>query len=118
VASRALGAFIKVFLRVAPVVLAIAHLGAASAASGQETPAQGFPAQPPPALPPPPPPTTVVLVPAPTPAVVLASPPARAANDEGSPVRLMTLRLMREKGIITQAEYESALRDVVDTSGV
>jgi hypothetical protein len=32
-------------------------------------------------------------------------------------IDLMTLRLMLQKGIITQAEYDSALRDMSDTSG-
>jgi hypothetical protein len=43
----------------------------------------------------------------------VASPPAKP----GLTVELSTLRLLREKGILSQAEYDSALRDIGDTSG-
>jgi hypothetical protein len=70
------------------------------------------PADAPPVLAPPPP---VVLAPPPVapPVVVVTSP----APSGGSPVELMSLRLMREKGILTQGEYDSAVHDLVDTSG-
>ncbi len=44
----------------------------------------------------------------------------RTASAEGGKkftVEFMTLELMRQKGIITQAEYESAMRDVADSVG-
>jgi hypothetical protein len=44
-----------------------------------------------------------------------SSPPAGTSSGA---VDLMTLRLMLQKGVITQAEYDSALRDMADTSGV
>jgi len=43
---------------------------------------------------------------------------ASATTTSSSTVDLMTLRLMLQKGVITQAEYDSALRDLADTSGV
>jgi hypothetical protein len=44
-----------------------------------------------------------------------ATTPPPAGSSGG--LDLMTLRLMLQKGIITQAEYDSALRDMADTSG-
>jgi len=41
-----------------------------------------------------------------------APPPASSPN-----IELMTLKLMLEKGVISQAEFDSALRDLSDTSG-
>src|SRR5262245_4437997 len=41
--------------------------------------------------------------------------PKPAANTPT--VQLTSLRIMREKGIITQAEYESAMRDMGDSVG-
>jgi hypothetical protein len=45
------------------------------------------------------------------------SAPAAASSGSPSGVDLMTLHLMLQKGVITQAEYDSALRDMADTSG-
>jgi hypothetical protein len=59
-----------------------------------------------------PPPAVLPLAP-PAPPVVVVTPPPSG----GSPVELMSLRLMREKGILTQGEYDSAVHDLVDTSG-
>ena len=48
---------------------------------------------------------------------------ARAAQAQTAPapssptLDVMTLRIMRDKGILTQAEYDSALTDLVDSSG-
>jgi hypothetical protein len=80
------------------------------------------PANPPPAqvasppaeiAPPPPPPMTVYPAYAPPP-----PPPAPPASTSGGVrVELMSLRLMRDKGIISQAEYDSAAHDLADSSG-
>jgi hypothetical protein len=35
----------------------------------------------------------------------------------GSPIELTSLRLMREKGVISQAEFDSAVHDLAETSG-
>ena len=51
--------------------------------------------------------------PAAPPVVVVAPPPPPAS----SPVELMSLRLMREKGILSKAEYESAVHDLAETTG-
>jgi hypothetical protein len=45
-----------------------------------------------------------------------AAPPPDPASP-GSPIQLVTLRIMREKGIITQAEYDSAARDMAESVG-
>ncbi len=75
-----------------------------------------MPPPPPPADGPPPPqvapPTSASPPPASPPPPVVAASPA-----SGSPLELTTLRLLREKGVITQAEYDSAIQDVVDTAG-
>jgi hypothetical protein len=42
---------------------------------------------------------------------------ARADTPGSTRVDLMSLRLMLDKGIISQAEYDAALRDMADTSG-
>lgn len=52
-----------------------------------------------------PPPVVVVTPPAPAPA------PAYSAE-------LMTLKLMKEKGVLSKPEYESALKDLQDTGGI
>lgn len=62
------------------------------------------PAYPPPVAPPPPP--------APPPPAVTP-----AASPGGGPVELMTLRIMRDKGVISQAEYDSAVRDLSESVG-
>ena len=80
------------------------------------------------ALPAPSPSPTPLLPPAPA-----SSPPLAAAGGATSPppaamptgggdtrsgvVELTTLRLLRDKGIITSAEYESAVRDMADSVG-
>jgi hypothetical protein len=61
-----------------------------------------------------PPPVLAPVAPAP-PVVVVTPPPAPTSSP--SLVELMSLRLMREKGILTQAEYDSAIHDLVDTAG-
>jgi hypothetical protein len=104
--------------RVAPVVLLLASFVVAEPALAQEGGENAAPTPPPPVAPLPPQSTLVVPPTAPT-AVLVAVPPtpSAAASDGGTPVKLTTLRLMREKGIITQAEYESALHDTADTNG-
>lgn len=67
---------------------------------------------PPPVLAPAPPMLAPVAPAAPT-VVVVAPPPPPAS----SPVELMSLRLMREKGILSKAEYESAVHDLAETTG-
>jgi hypothetical protein len=56
-----------------------------------------------------------VLAPEPMPVAPVAPPPAVAAP--ASPIELMSLKLMREKGILTKDEYESAIKDLSETSG-
>ncbi|HXN31750.1 MAG TPA: hypothetical protein VN894_07815 [Polyangiaceae bacterium] len=65
------------------------------------------PVYPPPAAPPPQP-----AYPPPPPA---AAAPAKAIF--GTPVELTSLRLMRDKGVISQAEYESAVHDLSESVG-
>jgi hypothetical protein len=72
----------------------------------------------------PPPPSDATAPPAPPPpAEPPPSPspsPTAPATDTGSQpmtAGFMSLRLMRDKGIITEAEYQSALKDLSDTSG-
>ncbi len=60
--------------------------------------------------PPPPPPFPPSVLPAP------ATPSSPAPASEPV-VQFTSLRLMREKGILTQAEYESALHDLSETMG-
>jgi hypothetical protein len=63
-------------------------------------------------------PTVVMQVPAP-PVVLQAPATPNAPVAVAEPVvQFTSLRLMREKGIITQAEYESALHDLSESSGV
>ncbi|HXX67568.1 MAG TPA: hypothetical protein VEK07_10320, partial [Polyangiaceae bacterium] len=75
-------------------------------------PAPPPPAPPPPAAPPsessPPPPS--VVPPPPPPATV--TPPSN-----GVQIQLVTLQIMRDKGIISQAEYDSAVKDMSDSVG-
>ncbi|MGO9838424.1 MAG: hypothetical protein ACLP1X_29945, partial [Polyangiaceae bacterium] len=52
--------------------------------------------------------------PAPLPPVQLAPPPVAL----GGPVEFTSLRLMRDKGVISPAEYESAVHDLAETSGM
>jgi hypothetical protein len=46
------------------------------------------------------------------------TPPAPPVSAPAAPVQLMTLRLMKEKGILSQAEYDSAVRDLNETAGM
>jgi hypothetical protein len=55
--------------------------------------------------------------PATSPPVAPTAPPPAAASGGGS-VEVTSLRLLRDKGIISQAEYESALRDLAETAGM
>jgi hypothetical protein len=83
------------------------------------------PQPPPPLLPPPPPDMTAPpasparLEPAPP---VKAEPPAMLpppmAASPRSLVEVTSLRLMRDKGIITQTEYEGAVRELSETAGL
>jgi hypothetical protein len=104
-----------------PISLAVAALftlpraAFAQAAPPAPVPAPEAPPPPPPMLAPAPPPTMAPVAP-PAP-VVVVTPPLAAPPSGGTPVELMSLRLMREKGILTQAEYDSAVHDLVDTSG-
>ena len=66
--------------------------------------APAFGQAPPPALPP----VATDVVPPPPPVVVAPT---------GLTVQLSTLHLVREKGVLSQAEYESALRDITDSAG-
>jgi hypothetical protein len=83
------------------------------------------PAEPPPLAPAPPPaPTSESSSPATPPAPPRDAPAMPAPMDlppgqteTSSPVELMSLRLMREKGLISKAEYESALHDLSDSTG-
>jgi len=43
--------------------------------------------------------------------------PSQPPASTGAPVALMSLELMREKGLISDAEYESALHDLQETTG-
>lgn len=61
-------------------------------------------------------PVMVVLVA--TTATTARAQTAPAATDTPSSISLMTLRLMLQKGVITEAEYESALRDSADSLGL
>ncbi len=76
--------------------------------------------------PPPAPPTapdaaaapTAPLASAPTPAPGYAPPPpAPVTPPQGSSIELTTLRILLNKGIISQAEYDSASRDMGDSVG-
>jgi len=52
-----------------------------------------------------------------TSAVTAHAQTAASAPSSPAAVDVMSLKLMLQKGIITEAEYESALRDMADTSG-
>lgn len=72
------------------------------------------------ALPAPPPqPPSAPVVPSPTQTPMMAPPPPVFAPPPpgGSPIELTSLRLMREKGLISKEEFESAVRDMGDTAG-
>src|SRR5262249_16768989 len=59
----------------------------------------------PPRMPPP-------IAPAPPPPVIAAPSPAQP-----SPIELTTLAILRDKGIISQAEYDSAIKDLTESVG-
>ena len=78
------------------------------------------------APPPPPPPTTTATVtappPPPPPAATVTPPPPpppapKAAAAESPVVQVTSLRVLRDKHIITEDEYQSAMRDIGSTSG-
>lgn len=79
-------------------------------------PPEAAPPAPVPAPPLAPAPSTAPAWGASTAAPAPAVPPADPASP-GSPIQLVTLRIMREKGIITQAEYDSAARDIGESVG-
>jgi hypothetical protein len=57
-------------------------------------------------------------VPPPPPVAPLAPPPPAGPPLSGPlKVEIMTLRMMRDKGIISQAEFDSAVHDIADTAG-
>jgi hypothetical protein len=97
----------------------IRSLPASLAALALLYPSLGF-AQPSEPVPPPPPPAA----PPEPPSASVASPPAPAPTSGPSAptphnlVELTSLRLMREKGVISQAEYDSAMHDLAETSGL
>jgi hypothetical protein len=90
---------------------------------------------PPAATPAGPPPTVIAPAPAPVPVVGApaaipsapapvaapaapsAAPAAAGSSAAPSAVEFTSLRLMREKGIISQAEYDSAVRDLTESTG-
>jgi hypothetical protein len=46
------------------------------------------------------------------------APAAAPAPSSGMPIELTTLKLLLAKGLITQAEYDSAMRDLADSAGM
>jgi hypothetical protein len=46
-----------------------------------------------------------------------AAPPAPSAAPTGQPLELSTLRILREKNVLSEEEYQSALRDLNDSVG-
>src|SRR5262249_29496078 len=67
---------------------------------------------------PPPPATPTAVLPLPPPPA--PPPPAPPPPPQSKPlvsVEFTSLRLMHEKGIITQAEFDSAMHDLEETSG-
>jgi hypothetical protein len=122
----------RLFHRATPIVLAVSSFAVAAPALAQQEPPPPPPAgvtlapPPPPPAPPPPPPTPAPAPPPvyPAPPLVVApvavslppAPPPRPA-DNSPAVQLTSLRVMREKGILTQAEYDSAVAELTETSG-
>ncbi|MGO8995000.1 MAG: hypothetical protein ACLQVI_16925 [Polyangiaceae bacterium] len=91
-------------MRVALISFSLASIVFASNAAAQSAPAGGAPvASEPAAIPPPPPPPT-------EPQPIL--PPASELHLDVS-----TLKLLREKGILSEAEYDTAIRDMNETTG-
>jgi hypothetical protein len=66
--------------------------------------------------PPPPPPPAATYAPPPPPVPAEPAPPSK--NEPKFGVELTTLRLMLSKGLISQAEYDSAVKDLTDTMGM
>ncbi len=69
-----------------------------------------------------PPSTTSGVTPGATPTAIATTdpvppPPAPAPHTTGTFVELTTLRILLEKGVISRAEYESAVRDMGDSVG-
>ncbi len=64
--------------------------------------------------PPPPAPPSAAPLAAPPPA---APPPAVVYTPPALTIQLSTLQLLREKGVISQAEYDSAMHDITDSAG-
>jgi len=69
------------------------------------------------AAPPASPPGAVITNPAASPSTFLPAEPVPAPAPVKPLIELTTLKLLRAKGVITEAEYESALRDVGDSAG-
>jgi hypothetical protein len=66
--------------------------------------------------PPPPPPAPAPTYAAPAQATGVAAAPSK--NEPKTGVELTTLRLLLSKGLISQAEYDSAVKDLTDTMGM
>jgi hypothetical protein len=71
-------------------------------------------APPPPDLAPPPPPNPIE----PPPPSPSPPPPPATPIQSASPIELMSLSLMRDKGIISQAEYDSAVKQLAESAGL
>jgi hypothetical protein len=105
-----------------PVVSGLVALGAyLTSAALLASPAWAQSADAPPPAPPasppaPPPPAPVVLPPPPAPAVTVLPPPPPEAPSKPL-VDITTLAAMRDRGTITQAEYDAALKDMANTTG-
>lgn len=106
----------------------LAAAGAPRTARGQEQPAEAPGEQAPAPLPPAPAEPAPLITPAPpavppatvTPAAAPGTPstPApSAASPAASPLELTTLRLLRQKGLVSEAEYQAAIRDVAASIG-
>jgi hypothetical protein len=92
----------------APIWLSLALVP--SLALAQPAPAPENPPAPLPEIPPPPPPAT------PNPPPTAATPPAAAPAHKVA-VELTSLEMMRAKGVISQAEYDSAVADLANSAG-
>jgi hypothetical protein len=89
-------------------------------------PTAGSAAPPPSAAPPVAPPPPAVTAPSSPPGPPPTAPPPPPQVDpappvvaqSGAPVEFTSLRLMRDKGVISPGEYESAVHDLAETSGM
>lgn len=103
-------------------LLALCFTGSAFAQPAAPAPPPSDPSPPAPGAAQPAPPGVIPIVdagaaPAPAaPAPKAAADPAAGAKTLA--IEITSLRLMKEKGIITQAEYESALKDVGESAGL